>query len=191
MRKIYFFTILLLLLNACIKKEEAITPKPEGYFRIDIPKHTYQSMDTILPFKMEYSTLATLAIQNKDSGRYWIDIMYPQFNVNFKISYFPLHDNLRKMMVQEEKMVKFHYQKADDVEFSVVNDPQYRLFGQIYDIQGKEVATPLTFWLTDSTLHFVRASLYFNFTPNNDSLQPVIEFLREDALHMINTFGWK
>ena len=53
------------------------------------------------------------------------------------------------------------------------------------------MATPLQFWMTDSAHHFLRATLYFNFTPNNDSLQPVIEYLRDDALHLVNTFAWK
>jgi len=37
----------------------------------------------------------------------------------------------------------------------------------------------------------LRSSLYFDFTPNNDSLQPVIQYLREDMMQMINTFEWK
>ena len=100
-------------------------------------------------------------------------------------------DSLRKLIYSEEKMVKFHYQKADDVEYSVVKDPDAKLWGQIYDIKGKEVATPFQFWVTDSAQYFLRATLYFNFTPNNDSLQPVIEYLRNDAMHFINTFEWK
>jgi len=53
------------------------------------------------------------------------------------------------------------------------------------------VATPLQFYLTDSTRNFVRGSLYFNFIPNNDSMRPVINYLKEDVKHIISTFEWK
>ena len=94
-------------------------------------------------------------------------------------------------MVSEDKMVKFHYQKADDVQYSVIKDPETHLWGQTYEIYGKEVATPFQFWLTDSAHRFVRATRYFDETPNNDSLQPVIQYLKEDAMHLINTFEWR
>ena len=43
----------------------------------------------------------------------------------------------------------------------------------------------------DGTRNFVRGALYFNFLPNNDSMQPVIDYIREDIDQMINTFEWK
>ena len=35
------------------------------------------------------------------------------------------------------------------------------------------------------------SSLYFNFKPDNDSMQPVINFIRRDIDHLIETFEWK
>ncbi len=95
------------------------------------------------------------------------------------------------MVVAEEKMVQFHYVKADDVEYSVVMDPTARVYGKIYDIKGRDVACPFQFWLTDSVRHYLRSSLYFNCVPENDSLRPVIDYIREDAMAMINSFQWK
>jgi gliding motility-associated lipoprotein GldD len=54
-----------------------------------------------------------------------------------------------------------------------------------------EAASPFQFYLTDSTKNFVRGALYFNTVPNNDSLAPVIDFLKQDIIHMIETFRWK
>jgi hypothetical protein len=53
------------------------------------------------------------------------------------------------------------------------------------------VACPFQFWLTDSVRHYLRSSLYFNCVPENDSLRPVIDYIREDAMAMINSFQWK
>lgn len=183
----------LLILSSCGGRRNVETPKPVAYFRIDLPEHQYRQVDTLLPFTFEQSEAAQLSIRPQKDGSYWVDVDYPTLNATFKITYFPVPrpDSLRSLMVHEEKMVKFHYQKADDVEYSVIRDPESRLWGQIYDIAGREVATPLMFWMTDSTRQFLRSTLYFNFTPNNDSLEPVIQYLREDALHLINTFQWK
>lgn len=184
---------LILLLMVCSCRRQAETPKPVAYFRIDLPEHSYRQVDTTLPFVFEQSNAAQLSIRPQQNGSYWVDIDYPALNATFKLTYLtmPRADSLRNKIIYEEKMVKFHYQKADDVEYSVIRDPESQLWGQIYDIAGKDVATPLMFWMTDSTHQFLRATLYFNFTPNNDSLEPVIQYLRDDALHFVNTFKWK
>lgn len=191
MKRTALFFLCCLLFISCIKKEENISPKPRGFFRIDVPPHEYQPLDTTLPFTFNYSKHAVCTFEDKDSGRYWINISYPQYNVALKMSYLTLHNDLRDMVIAEEKMVKFHYVKADDVEFSMVEDPEAHLYGKIYDIKGRDVACPLQFWLTDSVKHYLRSSLYFNCVPENDSLQPVIEYIREDAMEMINSFNWK
>lgn len=178
---------------ACTHKHDPVAPKPMGYFRIDLPKHQYQKTDTSLPFTFDRSVYSQIIITPKKDGSCWIDLNYPSLNAAFKFTYFPLEkvDSLRNYLMRENNMVKFHYQKADDVEYSIIQDKDNHIWGQIYDIEGKEVATPLQFWMTDSARHFLRATLYFNFTPNNDSLQPVIQYLREDAMQLLNTFAWK
>lgn len=183
---------IILLLSAC-HNSDSEAPRPTGYFRIDLPERHYNRMDTTLPFTFEQSDQANLVIKPQSKGICWVDVDYPSLNATLKMTCLNITspDSLRNLIYSEEKMVKFHYQKADDVEYSVVRDEDAHLWGQIYDIEGKDVATPFQFWLTDSAHHFVRATLYFNFTPNNDSLQPVIEYLREDAMHYINTFEWK
>lgn len=191
-RLYYLLLGMLLVLSAC-RQANPEAPKPLGYFRLDLPERQYSRVDTTLPFTFEQSDRTKLVITQHAHGNCWVDIDYLDLNATLKMTCLtiPSPDSLRNLIYSEEKMVKFHYQKADDVEYSVVRDEDAHLWGQIYDIKGKEVATPFQFWLTDSTRHFVRATLYFNFTPNNDSLQPVIDYLREDALHYINTFEWK
>ena len=170
---------------------EYASPKPKGYFRIDLPEHSYQKLDTArLPFTCDYATIAEYS--SKDTaGSIWIHITYPQQHAALEMTYLPVRDDLRQLMLNDEKFVEFHFQKADDVEDSYIYDKDAGLYGKIFDIKGKEVACPLQFWLTDSTEHYLRASLYFNFAPNNDSLQPVIDYIREDVMRMIETFEWK
>ena len=60
----------------------------------------------------------------------------------------------------------------------------------LFNIEGN-TASSLQFYLTDSTNHFLRGALYFNVVPNIDSLRVVVEFIKKDVLHMINTTHWK
>ena len=55
---------------------------------------------------------------------------------------------------------------------------------------GGNAATAKQFFLTDTTKNFIRGALYFDVTPNADSLQPVQDFLQADIEHIINTFKW-
>jgi gliding motility-associated lipoprotein GldD len=183
----------LLLFFSCERKEEYCTPKPKGYFRIDLPEHQYQLWDSILPFHFEYSQWANCAYEKKGKGVYWLDIHYPVFNASFNITCLPLKNDLRDLAASEEKILNMHieYGKVDDIEYYFIEDSKNRVYGRIYDIIGKEAASPMQFWITDSTNYYIRASLYFDFTPNNDSLQPVIQYLREDAMHLINSLNWR
>lgn len=197
MRRQSYIYIIIAVFLACVvvscTPKALPEPKPTGYFRIALPEHKYHVVDTTLPFTYEQSVFATMAIEPQKDQSVWMNVVYPDLNASFRFTCFMVKnaDSLRKLIVSEDKMVKFHYQKADDVQFSVINDPQAHLWGQTYEIFGREVATPFQFWLTDSTHRFVRATLYFDGTPNNDSLQPVIQYLKEDAMHLINTFAWK
>jgi hypothetical protein len=51
-------------------------------------------------------------------------------------------------------------------------------------------ATANQFFLNDSVKHFLRGALYFDATPNEDSLGIVNSFLKKDLEHLINTLKW-
>ena len=61
----------------------------------------------------------------------------------------------------------------------------------IYFNLGGNTATANQFFVTDSTKNFLRGALYFDATPNADSLGVVNEFLKKDLLHLINTLQWR
>jgi len=167
-------------------------PKPKGYLRLATPEISFQHWDSILPFTFDYSKNAVLYFQKKEKNIFWIDINYNTLSAVVKMSCFPIDNNLHNLMWEEEEQVMFHAERrmTDDIRFSTISDPQERVFGRLYELEGKHVATPLKFWLTDSTQYFVKGSLYFDFSPNNDSLAPIIDYLKNDALIMIETWKW-
>ena len=66
MKRFGLFLMAMLLLASCVKKEENVAPKPRGFFRIDLPEHAYQKLDTVLPFTFDYSQHAVCTFVAKD-----------------------------------------------------------------------------------------------------------------------------
>ena len=184
------FTILCFIVLAACKND--YYPKPKGYFRIDLPEKEYIKFDSLYPYSFEYPVYAKVLPDNHPQAeKYWINITYPQFNGTLYLSYKSIDTNLNKYLEDTRTMVMKHIPKASSIENQQYQNDISKVYGLTYTISGVAAASPYQFYLTDSTDHFVRGALYFNTVPNNDSLAPVIAFLKEDIQHMIETFEWK
>lgn len=189
--KFAIYLLISLMLAFIISCQSPFTPKPRGYFRIDLPEKSYQRFDTTYPYSFEYPIYATISeSQHAQGEKYWIDMKFGAFDATIHISYKDVNDNLITYLEDAYTLATKHIPKADAIYDSVIIKRDKSIFGLVYQIDGSEVASPYQFLLTDSTSHFVRGALYFNTIPNNDSLQPIINFLKEDIDHMINTFQW-
>ena len=74
---------------------EYASPKPKGYFRIDLPEHSYRKLDTArIPFTCDYATIAEYSAKDT-AGNIWIHITYPQQHAALEMTYLPVRDNLR------------------------------------------------------------------------------------------------
>lgn len=172
--------------------EQSYSPKPRGYFRIDLPEKKYQSFDTTFPYTFDYPVYAEIVSDpHSPNEKYWINLNYLPFNATLYISHKHVDGNLIQYLEDAHKMVMKHIPKADAIYDSLILDRQRNMYGLIYQLEGSGAATPYQFFLTDSLSHFVRGALYFNTTPNNDSLEPVIQFITDDINYMINSFQWK
>ena len=188
---------LLFILIAC--QNEIYTPKPRGYYRITLKDTTYQPFSEIAPFSFTYS--ATAFVENTDNPNkedrkndkdIWMNLVYPQLNAIVFITYKPLrYYELDSCINDARTLALKQIKKADDIQESTIWDTTNAIYGKIYEIIGNDAACPYQFWMTDKKNHFLRASLYFNSTPQNDSLAPIIDYLKNDMLHLIETFSWK
>jgi gliding motility-associated lipoprotein GldD len=167
------------------------TPLPRGYFRIELPEHKYQLSDTLLPYYFEYPnyTLLQTSPHNPDQ-KYWVNIVYPQFRAKVYLSYKNVDDNLMTYLEDAYTLVSKHIPKADAINDSLIYDKKRSVYGLTYKIVGSGAASPFQFFVTDSVSHFLRGALYFDIIPNNDSLEPVINFITKDLEHMISTLEW-
>ena len=189
MKNIFFTIIISTLIFSC--GGDAFTPKPKGYFRIDLPKKEYVPIDKDCPFNFEipnYSSLQPDA--NRPDKPCWFDLNFTDLNASIYFSYIPIEDNLNEKLEDSRTLAFKHTVKAFDIEQQVISFPDKKVYGLVYEIEGN-AASSYQFHLTDSANHFIRGSLYFNHIPNQDSIQPVLEFVKEDITHIFETFEWK
>lgn len=195
--KIYIFLLYVIpaLLPGC---HEKYTPKPRSYFRIDFPEKKYHPLENGFPYQFEipvYSTIEKNPYHTENPN--WINVAIPENHAEIHISYYDLDgktqagkSQLNEFMEETHELAYKHSIKADAIQEQVFMNPDKKVYGLIYRINGN-AASPLQFFLTDSTSHFLRGALYIQVVPNIDSLKPVIEFLEPDIIHMIETTTWK
>jgi gliding motility-associated lipoprotein GldD len=186
---------ILLLTMSC---REVAAPRPKGYFRIDLPSHDYVSFNSDsgqknnLPLSFEYPSYGKISYQNdsyQEPG--WFNIDFSSYDARIYLTYKDIKNNLDTLLEQTYKMnFQNHITKADAINEQLISDPERRVYGILYDLKGN-TATSVQFFVTDSTRHFFRGSLYFFAEPNPDSLAPVTDFFREDIIHIIETLKWK
>lgn len=179
-----------LLLFGC--GDNTFVPKPSGYNRIDLPAHEYVNLPDTFPYAFEYSKHAVLLRDSsKHAERYWINIYYPETDANVQITYKPIEnkrERLEDFLGDAYKLTSKHQVKAFAIEEQVVLTPKGHT--AVLEVLSGEVPTQLQFFITDSTTHFIRAALYFKTATKNDSLKPIIDFVKSDIKHMISTFDW-
>lgn len=173
------------------------TPKPKGYFRIDLPEKEYTEFTAPeCPYKFSIPTYATVQLDTAFFGERpddpcWLDINMPELAGEIHLSYKEIgpDNTLEKLIEDAHKLAYKHTIKADYIDEALINKPGAHVSGILYQIGGN-AASNIQFYVTDSTEHFLRGSLYFGVTPNEDSLAPVISFVRQDLLYMIETLEW-
>lgn len=180
-----------LIAVSCDRQSDYL-PKPRGYFRIDLPEKAYTKVDTIEKYSFECPDYALITPDPySPDEKNWVNVEMPLFKGSIHLTHKPVDGNLGEYLEDVHTMVTKHLQKANGVRDSLIVNDEHHVYGLFIEMDGKGVATPMQFYLTDSTKNFVRGALYFNFQPNNDSMQPVINFIRADIDHLIETFEWK
>ncbi len=194
--KILLSCFLLIFISSC---QSDYIPKPRGYPRIILPEtHSYQPhSDPSCPFGFEHPTYTTvlkdsLFFDKPTENPCWLDVIYPSFNARIHLSYKEINEEkagFAKLVDDAYKLNTKHVIKANFINDSLVVN-QHGASGLYYEIGGN-AASSTQFFLTDSTDHFIWGSLYFKNTPNEDSIAPIVRFIRKDIEQLLTTFKWK
>ena len=191
---LYFFGLFLLVIGwAC---NITYTPKPKGYFNIPFPQRAYLTFQQPgYPYTFEYPVYAKVVRDSTFFGEptenpWWINVDFPGFNGKIYISYKPIGPNTLDTLIKDAyRLTGKHNTMAYSIEDTAFVTPQ-KVSG-VYFTVGGNVATAHQFFVTDSVRHFLRGALYFDATPNADSLGIVNDFLLTDLKHMVNTLQWR
>ena len=187
-------TLVSLMLSSC---EKTYTPKPKSYPRIVYPSKGYQPyLNNSCPFTFDYPLYANIVrdtsfFEEKVENPCWINIVFPQFGGTIHVSYEDVHsqEQMAKLLDDAHTLTYKHTKKAESID-PVEVENKYGVKGLIYDVGGN-AASNIQFYVTDMDHHFLRGALYFNTVPNIDSMGPVVDFVKKDMDHLIETFHWK
>ena len=188
--------------------------KKTGYFKIDFPEHKYQLFSNPdFPYQFEYPVYANIVkdstfFDRNPENPFWINVDFPQFDARIFLSYKIIGGKAIIKVAQPNGSEKdsitynnfdrlrndaFTLTNKNNVVASSIKDSLFitsnKVTGIFFSVAGN-AATASQFFVTDTSHNFLRGALYFNATPNADSLAPVQQYLKEDMLHLINTFKW-
>jgi gliding motility-associated lipoprotein GldD len=177
---------------------QSYTPKERGYFRMTLPtRGPYQVYNAAqCPFTFEYPSYSNIVYDTKfldtvPDNPCWMNIEMPSLNGTVYISYKAINDknDLAKLVEDAHNLTYRHTVKASYIN-PIALHPHPNVYGLYYDVGGN-AASNVQFFITDSTHNFIRGALYFRNAPNIDSIAPVLNFVKHDISHMINTLQWK
>jgi gliding motility-associated lipoprotein GldD len=189
--------------------------KRKGYYNIELPKRNYVKFDRPgFPYSFEYPAYAniiqdTTYFDASPENPYWINIDFPTLNGRVFLSYKiiggkadykvkgtdgkykdSIATNMFDNMVNDAfSLTNKNNVISNSIKDSLIHTPN-GVSGIFFKVGGN-AATAKQFFLSDTTTNFIRGALYFDTTPNADSLKPVEDFLQVDLDHLINTFQWK
>jgi gliding motility-associated lipoprotein GldD len=192
----------LAILSACVVlgacRPDTYVPKPRGYYHIELPERKYQQFDDpAYPYSFEYPVYSHIVPDTNFFGKkpenpYWINVEFPSLGGSLYVSYKTIagEQTLDRLIEDAYQMTEFHTKRADNIEPFVFHNDSARVHGIVYSVTGN-AASAYQFYATDSTHHYLRGALYFDVSPNADSLLPVNDFIKEDMEHMLKTLRWK
>lgn len=189
---VYAIVVMVTLSLSLASCREEGVPKPRGYFRIDLPEHAYSKFESECNMEMDVPNYAKVELfkdrMSEDSC--WFNVHLPRLKATVYCTYFAVDNDFDKLVKDAYGFAAKHEMKATALKRTIIDDRTNQLYGIIYDIEG-DAASQVQFFLSDSTKHFFRGSLYFNSKTNPDSLAPVLAFVREDIDRMVRSVRWK
>lgn len=179
---------ILIIVSAFACNEESSLPKPKAFLALEYPKAMYFETELNCPFSFNYNSEAN--IERKKNNACWVDINYPKLKGSIYLSYYPVEDNLRALIVDAQKLPLSHEVKADAIASQKFVNSEHKTYGLFYEIEGN-AASQAQFYLTDSLNHFITASIYFKTKPNYDSILPAAAYLKADMREIMESMQWK
>jgi gliding motility-associated lipoprotein GldD len=186
--KILAFFLFSVILVGC-GDDELLIPRPLANLRVNFPERSYHPTDANCPYQFDLASYMTSKPATNENLCH-IDVDLGQFNGMLHISYVEVNNNLPELVAYSIDKVREHQVKASAIQDSVFIFPEHQVYGTMYEFYGN-AATPFQFHFTDSVNHFIRGTMYFNATPNFDSIYPVLQYVKQDLIHLFESNTWE
>jgi gliding motility-associated lipoprotein GldD len=189
MKRFFPLAFLMLLCLAC---ESNWLPKPPGYNRIELPRHEYQRLEQGYPYQLDFSTHSRVEADSFNlDEKEWINLNYKEFGAKVHLTYKKIDQSTDFKTLSNDafNLTAKHQIKAYGIEEAILLTPNGYV-AVVAELSG-EVPTQFQFFVTDSTSNFLRGAVYFNSALKNDSLAPIIEYIKLDMAHLINSVNFE
>ena len=173
------------------------SPKPQGYFYIELLEPVYSDFSSNPFLKFSISSQAVVEeMKNvpegmKEKNGTGFNLNYPRLHAKIYCSYFRINKTDFPVFAEESRrMASIQEKKAKGIKKIAYSNPEQKVYGFVYEIEGNAVC-PVQFVLSDSTRSFFRGILYFETSCNRDSIAPVLAYINKDIQILIESFQWK
>ena len=183
-RLVYIFVGLLVVLSIylLLPSEEYYISKPKAQIKIELPSElTSVFEDEIITFSYSNS-----AVVEKNDNIY--SIKYSLYNAEIVFSV-DLTSDFQRNQFFFQNQVNQHRKFGAIVDSSFLELPELDKYICDYDLYGSNIATSSMFYITDMSKYFVRGSLDFNTSINNE-IEVQNTIMKLEVLNFINSFKW-
>ena len=191
-RKIVISVLLIFTILVVACEEYVPYPRKYAYARIELPQaYSHKQFDeAFCPFTFKYPDFGEISRSMSDSC--WVDVSFPIFDCkwHFSARNIPTSGKSRSDHFEEyRRLIYQHTRKATQIQPSPIEAQNGE--GVKFEIYGN-VGTPQQIFFYDKEeQNIMMMSFYFRTATKNDSLQPVIQFMKKELDLMLESFQWK
>ena len=165
-------------------------PKEKGFLRLEFEKPTYDT------FSIEASKLNFIFNNAYSSFEIVSDekivLRYKDIKIDIVLSNVEL-DNISSFEESIQNFYMFlepHRKKSNQISIKEFTSANNKIFAKVFEMRGP-VASPLQFYVTDSTNHFLFGSMNIMEKSDYDSIYPSIMYVKNDVFSIIESVNWE
>jgi len=175
---------------ACSEPEQL--PRRHGFHRITLPDETPQTRfeSESCPFTFSYPAEGRVTRDRSDSC--WADIYFPRYELKWHLTCRPVVGgklNYAEMFEEHRRLIYKHAKKATDIRTGEFDIPAGRVI--VHEVYGN-VGAPAYYFVSDSNRqHVLTLTFYFQTALKNDSLAPVIDYMKGEVGRSLLSLQWQ
>ncbi len=181
-----FLVVLLLSFGSLFSCKDEVIPKPKSFLYLEYPIASYHQFKNDCPYSFAISKESRINFEPGCKAT----IFYPKLDATVFITYRRVHNNLKQILSEADKLTTKHTIKADAIVPYPYENKERKVYGVLFEVQGQS-ASNVQFHVTDSSKHVLTAALYFDVRPNYDSIYPAVDYIKNDMMKMMETLEWQ